>query len=211
MTKSPRLKPSRLANRASTDLKEIKKILEQSTICTVSYQSDKQAYALPTAFVLHNNEVVIHGSVKSDFLRGLIDQRVCISVFQLKGYVLAASAFHHSMNYSSVILFSKPREITSLSEKEDSLRAFTEKIVPDRWTSLRPVTEGELGATRVLAFSLKEASCKTRTGGPSDEKEDENFPTWTGVVPLELKFNDPQPAANKEKMALPDHIKNLYK
>ncbi len=209
MPQTPRLKPSRLPNRATSNHEKILEVLGSSTICTLSFYDGGQVYALPTAYVLHNNELVIHGSVKSNFLSRIIGQRVCITVFQLDGYVLAASAFHHSMNYASVVLFAKPREITSLAEKESSLHAFTEKIIPGRWDSLRPVKEGELHATRVLAFSLDQASCKSRTGGPSDEKEDENYPVWTGVLPLHTEYDPPQPSSNKKEMALPDHLMKL--
>lgn len=210
MSTNPRLTPSRLAYRASSDPEVIRKILNQESICTISYADNGQAYALPTAFVLHNDHIVFHGSAKSHFLEKLTGQPVCLTVFAMNALVLAASAFHHSMNYESVVLFGEPKEITDPEEKVECLRAFTEKIVPGRWEHLRPITDGEVKATRVLAIPLKEVSCKVRQGGPSDDKQDEHFPVWTGVIPVSRNFGEPEAVGNKKEMPLPAHITALY-
>jgi nitroimidazol reductase NimA-like FMN-containing flavoprotein (pyridoxamine 5'-phosphate oxidase superfamily) len=206
MKNNPSLTPSRLAKRGSQDLTIIKDILNAIPVCTIAYTHDGQTYSLPTGFVLYKDQLMIHGSVKSRFLEQMMGQKVCISCFELNALVLAASAFHHSMNYRSVVIFSEPQEVKEPEQKMDILEAFTEKLIPGRWSALRPVTEGELQATKVLAFSLDESSCKIRSGGPSDEKEDENFPVWTGILPVSVSYKTPQAAWGKESDPLPDHV-----
>lgn len=204
------LTPSRLNYRGSQDPEVIKEILSLAPVCTLSYTADGQAFALPTGFVLHQNRVVVHGSVKSHFLEQMVDQTVCITAFVLDGLVLAASAFHHSMNYRSVVIYSRPIEILEENEKLDCLRAFTDKMIPDRWDHLRPVTSGELKATRVFGFNLETSSAKLRTGGPSEDKADESFPVWTGTIPVTTRYQPPLPVPGKEDWDLPDHVAELY-
>jgi uncharacterized protein len=210
MSQPIELTPSRLNYRGSQDPEVIKNILSIAPVCTLSYTSNGQAFALPTGFVLHKDRFVIHGSVKSHFLEQMIGQTVCISAFILDGLVLAASAFHHSMNYRSVVIYSQPTEIFDEEDKLSCLHAFTEKIIPGRWDQLRPVTPGELKATRVLGFNLKMASAKQRTGGPSEEKEDENYPVWTGTIPVSTLYEPPIAAPGKEEWDLPEHITALH-
>ncbi len=116
---------------------------------------------------------------------------VCVTVTLLDGLVLARSAFHHSMNYRSVMIFGKAKVVSDEQEKLAALRAFTEHIVPQRWSEVRPPNEQELKATTVLLLPLQEASAKIRTGDPVDDEEDYALDVWAGVIPLRLSAGSP--------------------
>ncbi|MDB5241353.1 MAG: pyridoxamine 5-phosphate oxidase-like FMN-binding protein [Spirosoma sp.] len=163
--------------------------------------------AIPTAFARKEGQLYIHGSVGSHFIRQ-IEQGgpVCISVMLCDGLVLAKSAFHHSVNYRSVVIFSEARKVADEAEKMDALALITDHLVPDRWADLRPTTESELRKTTVLAFSLAEASAKVRTGGPNDDPEDASLPTWSGVVPMQTVRLTPIPREGEEDIPLPAYL-----
>lgn len=202
-----RITPSRLAKRAHYDAETIHSILDEALFCTVSYVVDGQPMAIPTAFARKENELYIHGSVGSHFIRQ-IEQGgpVCISVMLCDGLVLAKSAFHHSVNYRSVVIFGNARKVTDEAEKMDALAMITDHLVPGRWDDLRPTTESELRKTTVLAFSLAEASAKVRTGGPNDDPEDASLPTWSGVVPMQTVRLMPVPGEGEEHVPLPNYL-----
>jgi len=200
-----RITPSRLAKRAHYDAEIIHSILDEALFCTVSYVVDGQPMAIPTAFARKENELYIHGSVGSHFIRQ-IEQGgpVCISVMLCDGLVLAKSAFHHSVNYRSVVIFGNARKVADETEKMDALALITDHLVPGRWADLRPTTESELRRTTVLAFSLAEASAKVRTGGPNDDPEDAHLPTWSGVVPMQTVRLAPIP--REERVPVPNYL-----
>lgn len=203
-----RITPSRLAKRAHYDAEIIHSILDEALFCTVSYVVDGQPMAIPTAFARKENELYIHGSVGSHFIRQ-IEQGgpVCISVMLCDGLVLAKSAFHHSVNYRSVVIFGNARKVADETEKMDALALITDHLVPGRWADLRPTTESELRRTTVLAFSLAEASAKVRTGGPNDDPEDAHLPTWSGVVPMQTVRLTPIPREGEERVPVPNYLK----
>lgn len=183
-----RTTPSRLAKRASYDAATIHPIIDDALFCTVSYVLHGQPMAIPTALARKDDTIYIHGSVGSHFIRSIENgEPVCISVMHADALVLAKSAFHHSVNYRSVVLFATAEKVTDESEKMEALALITDQLVPGRWADLRPTTDSELRKTTVLRFSLSEASAKLRTGGPNDDAEDANLPTWSGVVPLETR------------------------
>ena len=204
-----RTTPSRSAKRAHYDTETIHPILDDALFCTVSYVSDGQPMAIPTAFARHDDQVYIHGSVGSHFIRQ-IEQGgpVCMSVMLCDGLVLAKSAFHHSVNYRSVVIFGNARKVADEIEKMDALALITDHLVPGRWADLRPTTDSELRKTTVLAFSLAEASAKVRTGGPSDDPEDAYLPTWTGVVPMQTVRLTPVPRDGEEQVPVPNYLIN---
>ena len=204
---TPRITPSRLAKRAYYDAETIHPILDEALFCTVSYVMDGQPMAIPTAFARKDDQLYIHGSVGSHFIRQ-IEQGVpvCISVMLTDGLVLAKSAFHHSVNYRSVVVFGNARKVTDETEKIDVLALITDHLVPGRWDDLRPTTDSELRKTTVLAFSLAEASAKIRTGGPSDDPEDADLPTWSGVVPMQTIRLTPVPREGDENVPLPAYL-----
>ena len=205
------LTPSRYPGRSSQQLEDVLHVLDECKICTVSFVEDGKAKAIPTGFCVFDNQLLIHGSNKSHFLKSLLnDQEVCITTFQLDGLVLAVSAFEHSVNYRSAVIFSKAREITDMDEKRASLYAFTEKFVPGRWDRLRPIKDGELAASTAVAFSLDKASVKMRNGPATVHPDGWEKKVWTGIIPVSAKYGKPEPGAYvSEDMALPEHVVNL--
>ncbi len=204
---TPRTTPSRLAKRAHYDEATIHPILDEALFCTVSFAVDGQPMAIPTAFARKGAKLYIHGSVGSHFIRAIEHGApVCITVMLADGLVLAKSAFSHSVNYRSVVIFANAEKVTDDDERMDVLALITDHLIPNRWDDLRATTESELRKTTVLAFSLAEASAKVRTGGPNDEPEDQDLPTWAGVVPLQTVRLTPVPADNSVHIPLPDYL-----
>jgi uncharacterized protein len=153
---------------------------------------DGQPFVIPTAYGRIEDKIYIHGSPMSRMLRSLQQGiEVCITVTLLDGLVLARSAFHHSMNYRSVVMFGTAVTIDSTAEKIIALKAFTNHVLPDRWSQVRPVTEKEVAGTLVLALSLSDASAKIRTGPPVDDQEDYALPIWAGELPLRVVADAP--------------------
>ncbi|MCE2733199.1 MAG: pyridoxamine 5'-phosphate oxidase family protein [Flammeovirgaceae bacterium] len=183
---TPNTTISRLAKRASYDVQTIHTILDESLVCQLAFIRDQIPVSIPTGFVRINDEIYIHGSVGSSYMRQLAtgQDTVCISVTHLDGLVLARSAFHHSVNYRSVVVFSKAQLVTNKTELYQALELFTEKVQPGRWAEIRKPTENEWKATMVLKFKIEEASAKIRTGPPKDDEEDYNLSVWAGIVPL---------------------------
>lgn len=205
-----RTTPSRLAKRAHYDADTIHPILDDALFCTVSYAVDGQPMAIPTAFVRHGNKIYIHGSVGSHFIREIEKgDPVCISVMLADGLVLAKSAFSHSVNYRSVVIFANAEKVTDEAERMNALALITDHLIPNRWDDLRETTASEMRKTTVLAFSLAEASAKVRTGGPHDEPEDQDLPTWAGVIPLQTVQLKPIPAEYSLETPLPDYLKKF--
>lgn len=205
------LPPSRLSDRSTTDAAKVQEVLQDLHFCTVSYCAEGKPVAIPTGFCLLDDRLVIHGSVKSHFLNHLKEaEEVCITAFDFQGLVLAASAFHHSVNYRSVVIYSKPEPVTDEDHKAQVLETFTEKYIPGRWPTLRPMTSGELQATQAIAFSLDRASLKQRTGPPSFEQADYDQGVWTGVLPVSLQWKEPIPDPNmKPGTPIPEHLQHL--
>ena len=202
-----RTTPSRLAKRAHYDEATVHPILDEALFCTVSYAVDGQPMAIPTAYARRGDKLYIHGSVGSHFIREVEKGGpVCISVMLTDGLVLARSAFHHSVNYRSVVIFASAEKVTNESEKMDVLALITDHLIPGRWADLRPTTDSELRKTTVLAFSLAEASAKVRTGGPNDDPEDADLPTWSGVIPLQTVRLTPIPREGEEDKAIPAYL-----
>lgn len=184
----------RLPKRGSHDEKLIYEILDAAFLAHVGFCSDGQPFVIPTLFGRRNNILYLHGSAASRMLRELEKgAAACITVTHVDGLVLARSAFHHSMNYRSVVAFGTARKIESNENKIDALRVISEHLLAGRWKEVRPPNEKELNATSVLEFTIEEASAKVRTGLPADDEEDYGLPVWAGVVPLELTAGGPQP------------------
>ena len=202
-----RTTPSRLAKRAYYDAETIHPILDEALFCTVSYAVDGQPMSIPTSFVRQDDKLYIHGSVGSHFIRELEKGGpVCISVMLADGLVLAKSAFHHSVNYRSVVIFANAEKVTDEAERMNVLALITDHLIPGRWDDLRPTTDSEMRKTTVLVFSLAEASAKIRTGGPNDDPEDAHLPTWSGVIPLQTVRLTPIPREGEENTVLPSYL-----
>jgi nitroimidazol reductase NimA-like FMN-containing flavoprotein (pyridoxamine 5'-phosphate oxidase superfamily) len=181
-----RTKVRRLSKRASYDAATIHAIVDEALICHVGFVVDSTPFVIPTIHWREGDTLYFHGSAASRMLRSLRDGvDACVTVTLLDGLVLARSAFHHSMNYRSVVVFGKAREVTG-EEKLRALDSLVEHVVRGRSAEVRPPNEVELRQTLVLALPLEEASAKIRTGGPVDDEEDYALPVWAGVLPLRL-------------------------
>jgi len=201
---------TRLAKRGAYDKETIYSILDEALFCTLAFVRDGQPFQIPTGFVRIGDKLYVHGSVGSFYMRELRDKKhpVCISATLMDGLVLARSAFHHSVNYRSVIIFSEAQLVSDKDELYRSLEMFTEKMCKGRWNDVRKPTDNEWKETMVLSFEIKEASAKVRTGEPKDDEEDYNLDVWAGVVPLKIQHLEPiADTALKNGMSLPDYLK----
>jgi uncharacterized protein len=186
---------TRLSKRGAYDKETVYSILDEALFCTVAFARENEPFQIPTGFCRIGDKIYIHGSVGSFYMRELADKKIplCISATLLDGLVLARSAFHHSVNYRSVVIFGVPEKVTGEDELYEALRVFTEKMQPGRWEDVRKPTAGEWKATLVLSVQIDEASAKLRTGPPKDDDEDYSLDIWAGVVPLRLQRLEPIP------------------
>jgi nitroimidazol reductase NimA-like FMN-containing flavoprotein (pyridoxamine 5'-phosphate oxidase superfamily) len=186
-TETNRTTVKRLPKRGSYDRETINAILDEGFICHVGFVVEGQPYVIPTGYARVDDHLYIHGSSASRMLRNLSKGiEVCVTVTLIDGLVLARSAFHHSMNYRSVVILGRARLVSEDEEKNRALEALTEHIVPGRWADVRWPTDLELKATTVLKLAIDEASAKIRTGGPIDDEEDYEMDVWAGILPLTL-------------------------
>jgi nitroimidazol reductase NimA-like FMN-containing flavoprotein (pyridoxamine 5'-phosphate oxidase superfamily) len=184
----------RLPNRARYDSGQVHAILDEGFVCHIGFVADGQPFTIPTGYARSGDQMYIHGSSVSRMVRALSDGiDVCVTVTLVDGFVLARSAFHHSLNYRSVVVLGRARLVVDPQEKLEALRRFTNHLVPGRWEEVRGPTEQELKATAVLALALTEVSAKVRTGPPVDDEADYGWPVWAGVVPLRAVAGDPIP------------------
>jgi nitroimidazol reductase NimA-like FMN-containing flavoprotein (pyridoxamine 5'-phosphate oxidase superfamily) len=208
---TPKTKLRRIPKRGSYDLETIYKILDEGFIAHVGFTgAGEQTFVIPTGYARRGDELLIHGSSASRMMRVLSEEiEICVTVTLIDGLVLARSAFHHSMNYRSVVAFGAAKIIKDENEKIEALRLFTEHIVSGRWREVRLPTTDELRATTVLSLPLTEASAKIRTGHPVDDPEDYARDVWAGVIPLETKAGEPllDPLMSRE-IVRPDYITN---
>ena len=200
----------RLPKRGAFDRETVYGILDESFICHVGFVVEGQPYVIPTGFGRVDDVLYIHGSSASRMLRTLsqgVD--VCFTTTLVDGLVLARSAFHHSINYRSVVVLGKATLVENSDEKNKALEAITEHIVPGRWASVRWPTELELKATSVLKLKIEEASAKVRTGGPIDDEEDYAMNIWAGVLPLKIETGKPVDDERlNDGLTPPDNVKN---
>jgi nitroimidazol reductase NimA-like FMN-containing flavoprotein (pyridoxamine 5'-phosphate oxidase superfamily) len=185
---SPRTTVKRLPQRGAYDRATVHAILDEGLVCHVGFVVDAQPYVVPTAYARVGDVLYVHGSAASRMLRALAGGiPICVTVTLLDGLVLARSAFHHSMNYRSVVVLGTARLVADAGEKSRAMEAIVEHIVPGRGADARPPNEKELRATSVLALPIEEASAKIRTGPPLDDPEDMGLRVWAGVLPLRLE------------------------
>ena len=184
---SERTRVRRRPARGVYDRDVIDAILDEALVCHVGFVHEGQPFVIPTAYARVGDVLYVHGAAASRMLRVIAEGvPVCVTVTLLDGLVLARSAFHHSMNYRSVVVLGVATEVTDEAERLLALRAIVEHVVPGRWPVVRPPTPQELRATSVLRLPLAEASAKMRSGGPLDDAEDRGWPVWAGEVPLRL-------------------------
>ena len=192
LSQTPRTTLKRLPKRGSHDREVINQILDEGFICHVGFVVVGQPIVIPTGYARIEDKLIVHGSQASHMLRALekgID--VCVTVTLIDGLVLARSAFHHSMNYRSVVIFGNASVVEDREEKIAGLLALSEHIIRGRWKDVREPNEAELQKTTVLSLPITEASAKIRTGPPLDDEADYSLPVWAGVIPLRLTSGDP--------------------
>src|SRR3954452_10120053 len=169
----------RIPKRAVYDKSEVYAILDEGFLCHVGFAIDSQPYVIPTGYARLGDEIFIHGSAASRMLRALGDGvDVCVTVTLIDGFVLSRSAFHHSMNYRSVVMLGRARVLVDPVEKMIALRRLTNHILPGRFEEVRPPSDAELRGTMVLALPLDEVSAKIRKGPPVEEEYDIPLPVW---------------------------------
>ena len=207
-TQTERTRVKRLPNRGAYDRETIYAILDAGFICHVGYVLDGQPYVIPTGYARIGDELYIHGSSASRMLRNLAQGvDVCVTVTLVDGLVLARSAFHHSINYRSVVVLGKAALVEDAAEKEKALEVFTEHVIPGRWPEIRWPNELELKATSVLKLPIEEASAKIRTGDPKDDEEDYAMDIWAGVLPLSVVPGEPiDDSRLVNETEPPDHV-----
>lgn len=187
-----RTKLKRLPKRGHFDRETVYAILDEGFICHVGFAVDGQPFVIPTGYARVDDKLYIHGSQASRMLRSLAGGLdACVTVTIVDGLVLARSAFHHSINYRSVLVFGRATLVEDPKEKYDALVALSEHIVRGRWADVREPNEVEMKLTTVLCLPMEEASAKVRTGPPLDDEEDYALPMWAGVVPLKLVAGEP--------------------
>ncbi len=209
-TPSERTQVKRLPKRGVYDREAVYKILDEGFVCHVGFVADGQPYVIPTNFGRVNDTLYLHGSAASRMLRTLSEGvPMCVTVTLIDGLVLARSAFHHSVNYRSVVILGTARLVEDAAEKMEALRLFTEHIMKGRWDEIRWPNEQELKATIVLALPLEEVSAKVRMGPPLDDEADYELLVWAGVLPLKSMPQEPvaDPRGNPA-IPVPAYIKN---
>lgn len=213
LQQTSKTKIKRLPIRGNYDQETIYQIIDEALICHVGIVQDGEPFVIPTIHARMGNELILHGAPASRLLKNSGEgHSVCITITHVDGLVLARSAFHHSMNYRSVVIFGKGRVIDDPEEKEKAFNTLVEHIVPGRTKDARKPNEKEIKGTTVVAVPINEASAKIRTGPPVDDEEDLLLPIWAGVLPLTL--TPQQPIADKyvlEGVELPNYVINYQR
>ncbi|MEU9292726.1 pyridoxamine 5'-phosphate oxidase family protein [Streptomyces sp. NPDC048266] len=215
-TPTDRTVPTRSRERASYDKALVHSILDEAYVCHLGFVRDGAPVVLPTLFGRVGDRLYVHGSTGSRPLRAAGDGvaapglPVCLTVTHVDGLVLARSAFHHSLNYRSVVVHGTAHQVTDPEELRTALDALVDQVVPGRSADSRPANTKELAATAVLRLDLDEVSAKVRTGGPNDAPEDLALPHWSGVVPVRGGYGPPVPADDLDPaVGLPDYLAAL--
>ena len=208
LLRSDRTTVQRLPKRGSYDRDILNAILDEGLVCHVGFVAAGQPYVIPTTYGRVGDQLYVHGSAASRMLKAMKGGLpVCFTVTHLDGLVLARSAFHHSMNYRSVVVLGLAQEVIDPQERVDALRAIVDHVVPGRWDEIRPPSENEMRATLVLRLAIEEASAKIRTGPPVDDDADYELPFWAGEVPIRTTvlpaIADPRLAAG---IVIPAHV-----
>ncbi|HUO15680.1 MAG TPA: pyridoxamine 5'-phosphate oxidase family protein [Verrucomicrobiae bacterium] len=197
-------------HRGIYDRETVYRILDAGFLCHIGFAVEGQPFVIPTSYGRKDANLYVHGSAASRMLRQMKQgEPVCVTVTLLDGLVLARSVFNHSMNYRSVMVLGKATLVEDADEKLAALRVLSEHILPGRWDDSRQPNDRELKQTSVLRVPIEEFSAKVRTGPPIDDEEDYLFPTWAGVLPLEMKtgvpIDDPNIAPKGE---IPEYVRN---
>ena len=206
---SARSKVKRLPARADYSFDAISKILDDTFLCHIGFTAENHPFVIPTNYGREGSRIYFHGAKGSRMLKHIKSgNEICVEVSMIDGIVLARSAFHHSVNYRSVVMFGKAEEITEPEEKTNALRIITEHIIKGRWDEVRSPSKKELDATSVFSLKIEEASAKVREGGPVDDPEDMNLNVWAGVLPLKMVPGKLIKSPDlKDDIPLPDYLR----
>ncbi|MFK4083383.1 pyridoxamine 5'-phosphate oxidase family protein [Kribbella sp. NPDC020789] len=201
----------RSKERAATDRQALYDVLAEGMFCHLGVVIDGTPVVLPTAYGVDlgrgpDGTLYLHGSVAARSVVTAPEQTICVTVTHADGLVLARSAFHHSVNYRSAVIFGVPRLVTDADEKLAGLTCIVDHLVPGRSSATRPPNRKELAKTSVLALDLTEASVKTRSGEANDEPEDLDLPHWTGVLPLRVVADEPVTNSDCD-LLVPAHVR----
>jgi nitroimidazol reductase NimA-like FMN-containing flavoprotein (pyridoxamine 5'-phosphate oxidase superfamily) len=209
MSLTSRVRVRRLPERGAYDRPTIEAILDEALTCHVGFVQDGQPYVIPTIHARDGGWLYLHGSAASRMLRTLKGGiPICVTVTIHDGLVLARSAFHHSMNYRSVVVLGTAEEVIGEREKLHALEAISEHVTSGRWSDVRRPNDTELRQTTILRVGLEEASAKMRSGGPKDDEADLSLPVWAGVVPLHLVTTEPVAEEGvPEGVAVPEYVR----
>lgn len=212
LTPTQRTKIKRVPKRGNYEQETIYQILDEGLVCHIGFVVDNQPFVIPTAYGRIEDKLYIHGSPASRMLRNLQQGiQVCLTVTLIDGLILARSAFHHSMNYRSVVVFGTAEVVSNPDKKLQALYAFTEQVIPGRWQEVRQPNSHELAGTLVLALPLIEASAKIRTGGPIDDEADYLLPVWAGEIPLQVVPGVPIDDSRLQPEIIPPAYAQNYK
>ena len=205
---SPRTRARRLSEKAAYDRATVEAILDAMPVAHVGYVLDGAPVVTPTLQWREGDRIYWHGSSASRMLRKSASAQVCVTITLTDGMLLARSGLEHSVNYRCVMVFGEAVEVTDPAEKAEHLRVMMEQMFPGRWATLRPMTAQELKATAILSLPISEASAKISAGMPLDPPEDQSWPVWAGVLPIELTMGAPIPAPDMpEGIAAPDYLR----
>lgn len=194
MPPTDRTKVRRLAERGRYDRDTIDSILDAGMVCHVGFAVDGRPWVMPTIYVRHDDHLYLHGATANQALKALASGvEACVTVTLIDGLVLARSAFHHSMNYRSVMLFGLAERVDDEEEKFDAFLAMVDHLVPGRSRDTRLPTAQEMRKTLMIRLPIDECSAKVRTGGPIDDAEDLELAHWAGVLPLTITPGPPEP------------------
>ena len=197
-SQSDRSTVKRLPERGAYDRETIDAILDEALICHLAFDTDNGPVAIPTIHARVGDVVYLHGSHASRMMRSTVGAPVCVTATLVDGIVAARSAFHHSLNYRSAMVFGTPRLVTDPRERTAAFAAITNHVLPGRWDEARQPNVKEDKGTKLLAIDIEEASAKTRTGPPGDDDDDMDLGIWAGVIPLSVTPGDPIPAPDLE-------------
>lgn len=201
---STRTRVRRVPKRGVYDRETIYSIVDEALMCQVGFIADGHVAVVPVGCARRGDELLLHCARASRLAKSLsAGKEICIAITHLDGLVLARSAFHHSMNYRSAVIYGRPRAITETAELRQALADIAEHLAPGRWNVIRTPNPKELRATVVFTLPLEEASAKVRTGPPADEPEDLDWPVWAGVIPLRTVRGDPIPEPNAPSIGRP--------
>lgn len=211
--KTDRTTLKRLPKRGVYNRDQVYGIVDEGFVCHVGFALDGRPFVIPTSYARVEDNLFIHGSAASRTLRELAGNiEVCVAITLIDGLVLARSAFHHSMNYRSVVIFGTAGVVEQPAEKLHALRAISDHIIPERWCNVREPNEKELKSTLVLRLPLTEVSAKVRTGPPLDDEADYGRDTWAGEVPLRLVAQDPIPDPRLPyDVEVPSHVRTYVR